>query len=609
MATKRIKIAVSKTGSFESQEAAEAASAFQSYYQSRSLAAEPTVIYTRNVLAMPYGIKSIVPQKEFVDEFNWMPPVLNGYNDGVSNGKPLHLGTFLGIDGQYRYVFQEVAASPTETHHTYFHHIGILNPGAIAKAEIGMFKFATRPFSASDGDPDQKYGIYQNRTLFLKDVTTTLTWPTTVVVTGDVAATSAFVEVSGRAPDVKLTAITGINLALPGTDGPVVGMCPYVNYVILWDNSRIYWNNPLSVGSYTPAPGLAGSTKIAEAKGNIVSIVAAPNGIMVYCKGNVVYGQDTGDSSNPFRFMEVIGAGGLLTQGGNKLVSYDSDAGFHVALTTAGLQIINENNAQNLPEKINKFFVGTFVDSKASGSALVTKKDVGSNAGIQRSIVRSIYLSQRNLFIYAGLPVPLQNNLENSRLFIYNMDSQAISIIEGDIPAITQRVDLGRFSGLSPQQISSKPAPIPGQYAFIRRIVTVVPNSLLNYEYKLCMRVLDLANTNLPPVPTQAEDQQFNFLPGLVMVGNITVSNDRLTAITSIKLIGKVVRPDNVERAVVRVFSPYEYGDDYYVEFQYQESDDTYYGYIEGSELQLEVEGNYLYIQYIMLEIASGGYR
>lgn len=609
MSTKRIKIAVSKAGSLSLREAANAASSFQSYYQSRNLVSEPSVLYTRNLLELPQGVKSVAPQKEFIDELNWMPEVLNGYADAVTSGKPLHLGTFLGKDGQYRYIFQEVAAAPNETHYTYFHHLGVVNPGSIARAEIGLFKFATRPFSVTDGDPDQKYGIYQNRTLFLKDASTTLTWPTTVVKTGAVNALNAFVEISGRAPNVNYIEITGINLALPGTDGPVAGMCPYVNYVILWDNSRIYWNNPLSVGSYAPAQGLGGSTKISEAKGNIVSVVAAPNGIMIYCKGNIVYGQDTGDSSNPFKFSEVVGAGGLLTQGGNKLVSYDSDSGFHVALTTAGLQLISETSSKTFPDVISKVLTGSYVDTKSPNSAKVVKKDVGSAAGIQRSIVKGVYLSQKTVFIYAAAAIPLHDNIDNSRLFIYNIDTESVSIIEGDIPTITQRIDTSDVTTTATAQGSTKSGPLPNQFAFIRRIVEPVPGNMLQRQYSLGMRVLDFTNSNLPIVSQRAEDKKFNLLPSLALVGNISVSNDRLTAITSIKLIGDATRRDKEERASVRVYSPAEYGYEYITTFEYQEIDDTYYGYIEGSELQVEVEGPYLYLQYILIEIAQGGFR
>ena len=613
MATRRIRLDVNKDGSFEAQEASRAGTNLQDSYRSAGLQILPEVLYARNVIAMPYGVKSLCEQKEFVDEFNWVPNVVSSYDDQNVIGKPFRLGSFLGSDGIYRYLLQEIAASPGQKSVGYFHHIGVDNPDTAQKAEIGLFKFYERTFPELDSDSDMQYAIFQNRTLFFKDELTTLIWPTTATFSGDVShavlGQAAFFEISGKNPDVTFHKIQGIDLRNTLEGRYVTGFCVFKNYTIMWDGKRIYWSNPLSIGDFTPSPGAGGSAGITEAKGDIISVVPAANGIHIFCKGNVVFGADSGDSNAPFIFREVVSSGGLIVRGGAKLVSYDTDAGFCIAMTTSGLQQIQDSQATLLPDIINRFFSGTFVDAKMDGTCEIVKRDLGSSAGIQRSLVKGLMAAQRHLFIYAALPVPSQENIENSRLFLYNLETQSISVIEGDIPAITQRVDLGRFTNTSAAQIGSKPGLLTGQFTLLRRIVAALPEGIQDQEYRICMRVIDLVNADLPTRPLRNSDVQFQFKPSLILVGDISISSSRTTVITSIKLFGKTEKPNGTNQTKVRVYSKTIMGPTSPVEFVYDEVTDRYYGIVEGPDLQIEVEGYYFYIQSMEVEVAVGGLR
>ena len=230
------------------------------------------------------------------------------------------------------------------------------------------------------------------------------------------------------------------------------GITSFGNYLITWDEDSIYWSNPLDFTEWTISEGGAGFTSISEARGAILTVVPASDGIMVYCKGNIVYGAFSGDSNSPWIFSEVEGSGGLIAVGGNKLVTRDPETSTQIALTTKGMLQIVQDKAQALPAEINYFLSGNSVDFKPDGSIDINKLQIDSGAGVARTIVRNIFLRQDTLLIYCGEVVPKADNIENSRLLVYNLESSSVGIIEGDIPALTQRVDVTRLADITDSQ-------------------------------------------------------------------------------------------------------------------------------------------------------------
>jgi hypothetical protein len=549
---------------------------------------------------LPNGIRSLNEIAEFDDSGNLMPTIKNGYGNNVHNGKPLGLHSFIDGEGRYRYYFVEMAASTNDTLHGYFYHLG----------NNLLEKFMERPYDSEDDDPDLRHTIFQTRSLFLKDASTTLTWPTGAVLEGDTTADEAFIEISGDAPTVTYYAPSGIIFDPQETPDETVkgGISSFGNYLLTWDENRIYWCNPLDFTDWTISNAGGGSTQISEARGAILTVVPATDGIMVYCKGNVVYGAFSGDATNPWIFSEVEGSGGLIAVGGNKLVTRDPETSTQIALTTKGMIQIQQDRAQALPPEINYFLSGNSVDFKPDGSITVEKLQIDSGAGVARTIVRNLFLRQNTLLIYCGEVVPKVDNIENSRLLIYNLDTGSVGVIEGDIPALSQRVDVTRLSDVTDAQNASLPGLLSHQFAMVKRIVTN-PNQDGNFQYEIAMRILDLANTSLPQPPMAEGQEIFGFAPSQVVIGDISVSPDRLTEIHSVRIIGQNTDKFGNHPATVRVYSEEEYGATAPVTFYWNADRKLYQGYATGGDLRIEIEGYYLYVTHIEVEISRGASR
>lgn len=83
-------------------------------------------------------------------------------------------------------------------------------------------------------------------------------------------------------------------------------------YMLGFIGNQVYWSNPVNELDFVPSAVTgAGNGQIAEMKGQIVNIVSTLGGILIYCTGNIIYGQFTGNFRQPFAFKEIYGSAGI----------------------------------------------------------------------------------------------------------------------------------------------------------------------------------------------------------------------------------------------------------------------------------------------------------
>ena len=137
----------------------------------------------------------------------------------------------------------------------------------------------------------------------------------------------------------------------------IMGICASSGYMIAWTVNKIFWSSTIDPTDFVPSLVTgAGSQKLQEAKGSLISVLPQNNGFIVYTKKNAVSATFTNNTQYPFKFKEIIGCGGLST---SNLVAYDGNSTNHYAYTTSGLQEISQNSTVTIFPQVTDFIAGS----------------------------------------------------------------------------------------------------------------------------------------------------------------------------------------------------------------------------------------------------------
>lgn len=185
----------------------------------------------------------------------------------------------------------------------------------------------------------------------------------------------------------KNTYIGGIffNGTYAFTGAPVAallrGIASVSGYGILWTELGIFWSSSIDPLDYTPSLVTgAGGGSLQQAKGTICFVAPASFGAIIYCVGNAVAMQYTGNPTYPFTFQEIKGAGGYVS---DQLIASDANSIVQFAYTTYGLQSLSATQAQGALTEITDFLSEryfedfnetTFVFTRTALAAPVAKK-------------------------------------------------------------------------------------------------------------------------------------------------------------------------------------------------------------------------------------------
>ena len=410
-----------------------------------------------------------------------------------------------------------------------------------------------------------------------------------IVVGGDAPSGHSVFSYTYDTNAVEVFNLTGIDLTLERK----LGMTSHQNYLLFWDESTIYWSSPIDFQDFTPAIGGGGSTRISEAKGKILVIVPNPQGLIVYCEQNMVHVAFSGDSANPWIFNEIAGSAGVLLSVGNlPLVTNLESGALQIAITSKGIVSVTSNGVQLVDAPLNEMLSNQRIELKPINSVDITAVYPISPATIKLSSkVSKLDLIGDTLFITVG--VPRGNDGDNpliGRLYAFNLATGLTAIFEGTYMGIVQA---SSFS-TSGEALQSVP---------------------LNYFGILRDKYL-VGDTGTTPIALNLaqgservyEDLGLGMRDTEVLLGDIHVVRNKTTIIHSVRLDGRIRGEDlDSEPCKVFVYSKSTIGSTSPVEYIYNGATDTFYGYAEGKDLQLEIRGKNFYLIGANVEVEVGG--
>lgn len=149
------------------------------------------------------------------------------------------------------------------------------------------------------------------------------------------------------------------------------GIASVRGFGILWTELGLFWSSSINPLDFTPSLVTgAGGGSLQEAKGTICFVAPASFGAIIYCVGNCVAMIYTGNTSFPFTFAEIKGAGGYVS---DQVIASDANSVAQFSYTTFGLQALTSTTASAaLPEIVEFLSARIFEDYDEVGFAFST---------------------------------------------------------------------------------------------------------------------------------------------------------------------------------------------------------------------------------------------
>lgn len=169
--------------------------------------------------------------------------------------------------------------------------------------------------------------------------------------------------------------------------------------VILWSSNQ----NPLD---FTPSliTG-AGGGNIGEVKGQITYCAPISGGFIIYATQNIVQATYTGNVSFPFKFQEISGSGGTIS---NNQIAFHDNSDNQFAWTDKGMQAIQVGAAvSNIFPKITEFLRAGYYETFDPTTGIFTKVPANNS----NPLVYINFIAGRYLIVsYGWTPIPIYTN-------------------------------------------------------------------------------------------------------------------------------------------------------------------------------------------------------
>ncbi len=541
---------------------------------------QPRVVWSLNAIPFSGGVKSLTPTKpRRVSYFPSAPQISNMWE----------LRSLLDDSGNLTYFLLDDSVEGGTFRKYWYWDGAIYNWRLLVEDSVGIYHFFHRKFT-----------VFQNKTLVVFTNGDTFGGQLTIQ-GGNVNADGVFI-LDIPSSTVQLYNLTGISISGSNRKN---GITSFQNYLLFWDKDTIYWSSPLDFTDFTPAIGGGGSTKISEAKGDVITIVPNPTGLMIYCKLNVVHAAFSGDSSNPWVFNEVPNAAGILMEDGNPMVTTSETSEFQVYANYTGISAITPNGAQLLDPKVLEFINDGAIELKDVGTTKITHKEFISGTdstardGARSSKLYDLIMIGNDLFIFVGNIQCDSSEYKDNRLYMYNTITRKIAKFDGTYQGMHPNLNLYKDID-DGKDLYNKVDAFPSQYATSKRAqngirVPIVIDAGQNGDRKLGL---------FDYVDMQLRESE-------IFVGHIQLNRSKTTIIHRIKpegtTTGEVITGEPVERMRVFVYSASVLGEANPIEYIYNPADDAYYGYAEGKDLTIECRGFCFYLTGLRVEVAAGG--
>lgn len=138
----------------------------------------------------------------------------------------------------------------------------------------------------------------------------------------------------------------------------ITGIVGANGYNIAYGGLSIAWSSTTNPVDFVPSliTG-AGGASINELQGPIRYVAASSNGFILYTDTNCVSAVYTGNSKFPYKFSDIKGAGGFISQ---RLIVSSDNLGYQVAFTRAGLQKLSTNTSETFIPELADFIFGKY---------------------------------------------------------------------------------------------------------------------------------------------------------------------------------------------------------------------------------------------------------
>lgn len=151
-------------------------------------------------------------------------------------------------------------------------------------------------------------------------------------------------------------------LTLPGglSLSNILGIGQFSNYMLLYTKDTLYWSTPADPLDFANVDQGAGQLSPLALRGGITGIREASQGFYLLAANNILYASYTGNAAGPFSFKVVEGAGGC--SGVSRFSTVADGEGNYYALTTAGVQSIQQRTASTILPELTSFTSGAITE-------------------------------------------------------------------------------------------------------------------------------------------------------------------------------------------------------------------------------------------------------
>lgn len=167
------------------------------------------------------------------------------------------------------------------------------------------------------------------------------------------------------------------------------------NYLLLFTDLTIYWCSPLDILNFADIDAGAGNQVPIDIQGMITSIMPISGGFIVYTGRNAVGATFTNNAQGPFIFRGITNCGGVSSW---EKVTPAADNVGHYIWSSAGLQLVNLNTAQDIFPQVTDFLVAKQIERWNS-----TSKTVDTSTMTTALSVKMTFVANRFLVISYGL--------------------------------------------------------------------------------------------------------------------------------------------------------------------------------------------------------------
>lgn len=182
---------------------------------------------------------------------------------------------------------------------------------------------------------------------------------------------------------------------LPFAAGEIDGISASNGYLLVWSGITVAWaafnGAAFDFDIYLNGEYTGSGYQIPEdVQGPITAIVALPGGFLMFTTKNAIAASYHSQTiSAPWVFREVPNAGGI---GGYEQATVEGSLGVTIAYTTAGVQRISLNSAEEDYPDVSDFIAGRFVENYNASTRIVSGSAVSTDFYTKLTAVANRYL-------------------------------------------------------------------------------------------------------------------------------------------------------------------------------------------------------------------------